>query len=155
AAALARVPALRVVGRASAFAFKGQNNNIKTVGERLGATYLLEGFVGKAGDRLHIIVQLIKASDGAHLLEGDYDRPLTDVFAIQEDIARTITASLNVQLGSKPGENLVNNRSIDPESYEQYLRANLQVRARTDLSRLAEATALLEQVITRNPAYAP
>src|SRR6185295_11872896 len=72
---------------------------------------------------VRITVQLIKADDGTHIWADDYDRQLTDIFAIQEDIARAITASLRMPLGLKPGENLVNNRTIDAESYQQYLRA--------------------------------
>ena len=113
-AALAKVPDLRVVARTSAFEFKGKNVNIKTMGQELGATHLIEGSVRKAGNRLRITAQLIKADDGTHIWAEDYDRELTDVFAIQEDIARAITASLRMPLGLKPGENLVNNRSIDP-----------------------------------------
>src|SRR5258706_6464479 len=108
--ALAKVPDLRVVARTSAFEFKGKNINIKSMGDELGATHLIEGSVRKAGTRVRITVQLIKADDGTHIWAQDYDRELTDIFAIQVDIARTVTASLRMPLGLKPGENLVNNR---------------------------------------------
>src|SRR6202158_4998638 len=121
--ALAKVPDLRVVARTSAFEFKGKNVNVKTIGDELGATHLIEGSVRKAGDRVRITVQLIKADDGTHIWAQDYDRELTDIFAIQEDIARTITTSLRMPLGLKPGENLVNNRAITSDDYQQYLRA--------------------------------
>jgi TolB-like protein len=152
--ALARVPDLRVVARTSAYEFKGKNINIKTMGEQLGATHLIEGSVRKAGDRLRITAQLISAADGTHLWAQDYDRQLTDIFAIQEDIARAITASLHMSLGLRPGENLVNNRSIDSESYQQFLRARALIQAR-GRERITEASALLEQIVARNPNYAP
>src|SRR6266436_4080298 len=103
---------------------------MRAVGLALGATHLIEGSVRKAGTRVRITAQLIKADDGTHIWSENYDRELTDIFAIQEDIARAITASLRMPLGLKPGENLVNNRGIDPESYQQYLRAKPMVHAR-------------------------
>ncbi len=155
-AALAKVTDLRVVARTSAFEFKGKNVNIKTMGEELGATHLIEGSVRKAGDRVRITAQLIKADDGTHIWAEDYDRQLTDVFQIQEDIARAITASLRMPLGLKPGENLVNNRSIDPESHQQFLRAAAIINSRAlDRQNIMQASALLEQIVARNPDYAP
>src|SRR5258705_6383700 len=139
--ALAKVQNLRVVARTSAFEFKGKNVNIKTMGDELGATHLIEGSVRKAGTRVRITVQLIKADDGTHVWSEDYDRDLTDIFSVQEDIARAITTSLRMPLGLKPGENLVNNRSIDSESYQQYLRASALILSRGGRARTAEATA--------------
>jgi len=121
--ALAKVADLSVVGRTSAFQFKGRNQDLRTIGHSLNATHLIEGSVRKAGDRVRITVQLIKADDGRHIWAENYDRQLTDIFATQEDIARAITTSLRMPLGLKPGENLVNNRDIDPDSYQQFLRA--------------------------------
>jgi len=133
-AALAKIPDLRVVARTSAFEFKGKNVNIKTMGEQLAATHLIEGSVRKADDRLRVTVQLIKAEDGTHVWAENYDRQLTDIFVIQEDIARALAASLRMPLGLKPGENLVNNRKIDPDSYQDFLRAKALWRARTPAS---------------------
>jgi TolB-like protein/DNA-binding SARP family transcriptional activator/Flp pilus assembly protein TadD len=152
--ALAKVPDLRVVARTSAYQFKAQNRDIQSIGQQLHATHFIEGSVRKAGDRVRITAQLIKADDGTHVWSEDYDRQLTDIFAVQEDIARAITTSLRAPLGLKPGENLVNNRSIDPESYEQFLRARAFF-LRGGQMRNAEATALLEQVVASNPDYVP
>ncbi len=160
-AALAKVPDLRVVARTSAFEFKGKNVDIQNIGQQLHATHLIEGSVRKAGNRLRITAQLIKADDGTHIWAEDYDRELTDVFAIQEDIARAITASLHMPLGLKPGENLVNNRNIDPELYQQFLRAKALIVARggvtivQDIGNATEAATLLEAVLAGNPGYAP
>jgi TolB-like protein/DNA-binding SARP family transcriptional activator/Flp pilus assembly protein TadD len=151
--ALAKVPGLRVVARTSAFQFKGQNRDIDAIARQLHASHIIEGSVRKAGDRLRITVQLIEASGGMHLWSESYERQLTDIFAIQEDIARTIVASLRVPLGLSPGENLVANRGIDPESFQQYLRARQLVRARTRGA--AEAIAILEPLVERNPDFAP
>jgi TolB-like protein len=151
--ALAKVPDLRVVGRTSAFQFKGANKDLRAIGQALSATHLIEGSVRKAGTRVRITAQLIKADDGTHIWAEDYDRELTDVFAIQEDIARAITASLNMSLGLKSGEQLISNRAIDPESYEQFLRGKAALfRAR---NAFADQIALLEPVVAKNPNYAP
>jgi len=152
--ALAKVPDLRVVGRTSAFQFKGQNEDLRAIGQSLAATHLIEGSVRKSGDRLRITVQLIKVDDGTHIWSEDYDRQLTDVFAVQEDIARTITSSLRMPLGLKAGENLVNNRTINPDAYEKYLRARILVRARQPMQ-ATNAVSLLEDITARDPDYAP
>ena len=153
-AALAKVPDLRVVGRTSAFQFKGQNQDLRSIGQSLAATHLIEGSVRKEGNRVRITVQLIKSNDGTHVWSENYDRELTGIFATQEDIARAIITSLRMPLGLKPGENLVNNRSIDPESHQQFLRAR-GVAQVGGPSVAVEALALLEQVVARNPDYAP
>jgi TolB-like protein/tetratricopeptide (TPR) repeat protein len=153
-AALAKVPDMRVVARTSAFEFKGKNVDVEKIGQQLHATHLIEGSVRKAGNRLRITAQLIRADDGTHIWAEDYDRELTDVFAIQEDIARAITASLHRTLGLKPGENLVKNRNIDPESYQLYLHAQALWEGR-GLTNFTDAARLLEQIVARNPNYAP
>lgn len=153
-AALAKVPDLRVVARTSAFEFKGKSVNAKTLGDQLGATHLIEGSVRKDGNRLRITAQLIRAGDGTQLWAEDYQRELTDVFAIQEDIAHAIAASLRVPLGLTHSPDVIANRSISPESYEQFLRAKALVRTRGPKS-LTEAVGLLEQVVAHNAEYAP
>jgi TolB-like protein/cytochrome c-type biogenesis protein CcmH/NrfG len=149
--ALAKIPDLGVVARQSAFAFKGKDQDVRTVGKALNATHLIEGSVRKAGEQLRISVQLVRASDGRTIWANSYDRELKDVFAVQEDIARSIAASLNMQLGLAPGENLVSDRSIDSETYQQYLRARGLVRARL----ADQAVTVLEEVVARDPNYAP
>jgi TolB-like protein len=150
-AALAKIPSLRVVARTSAFAFKGQNQDMRAVGQALGASHLIEGSVRKAGDRVRITAQLIKADDGTHLWAENYDRQLTDIFATQEDIAQAIAGALRVPLGLQQGESLVPNRTADLDSYQQYLLARSLVRART----LDRALAILEPLVARDPNYAP
>ena len=148
--ALAMVPDLKVVARTSAFQFKGEKNDMRAVGQALNATHLVEGSVRKVGDRVRISAQLIEASSGTHLWSENYDRQLSDIFATQEEIARTVVGSLMAPLGLAPGERLVSNRSIDPESYEQYLRGVAQVRSSDP-----GAGPTLETVVARAPAFAP
>src|SRR5258707_11135083 len=96
--ALTKIPDLRVVGRTSAFEFKGQNKNLRDIGHALSATHLLEGSVRKAGNRLRITAQLVQADSGVNVWSDSYDRELTDIFAIQEDIARAIAGALRMPL---------------------------------------------------------
>ena len=151
--ALARIPDLRVVARKSASQFKGERRDLRAVGQSLGATHLIEGSVRKAGERVRITARLIKADDGVNAWANSYDRELTDVFAIQEEIATSIAGALRMPLGLNPGERLISNRDIDAASYDQFLRGKAAFgRAR---SGYAEQLALLEPVVARNPNYAP
>jgi TolB-like protein/DNA-binding SARP family transcriptional activator len=150
---LARIPDLGVVARTSAFQFKGQNRDLRAVAQSLGATHLIEGSVRRAGDQVRITAQLIQADNGLHIWTATYDRNLTDIFAIQEEIARAIAASLRTPLGIRQGENLVSSRAIDPDSYQEYLRAKglVSLRARG----VPQAIEILEPLVARNPDYAP
>jgi TolB-like protein/tetratricopeptide (TPR) repeat protein len=152
-AALAKIADLRVVGRTSAFQFKDEKKDLRAIGQALGATHLLEGSVRKEGDRVRITAQLVRADNGVDVWTESYDRQLTGVFAIQEDIATSIAGALRMPLGLKPGERLVSNRTIDPESYQQYLHAQALVRARA--RGVPDAIKILEPLVTHNPDYAP
>jgi TolB-like protein/DNA-binding SARP family transcriptional activator len=152
--ALAKIPYLRVVARASAFQYKNPARNVQNIGRKLHVTYLIEGSVRKDGDRVRIAVQLINAGDGNHVWAEEYDRPLVDIFATQEDIARMIAASLRKPLGLQPGENLVNNRPADTATYDEFLRAKALWWQQNAVS-LQQATTILEKVVVRIPNYAP
>jgi TolB-like protein len=154
-AALAKVPDLRVVGRTSAFEFKGQNRDLRTIGQSLSATHLIEGSVRKAGERVRITAQLINAVDGTHLWSENYDRELTDIFAIQEDIARAIATSLRMPLGLRPGENLVSSRTIDVDVYQKFLQLRAQVRALNNQRVREQVLPGLEELVARDPNFAP
>jgi TolB-like protein/Flp pilus assembly protein TadD len=149
--ALANVKGLNVVARTSAFQFKGENKDVRAIGQALGANQLIEGSVRKAGNRVRITVQLIRADTGAHIWTESYDRELKDVFAVQEDIAETIAATLQVSLGLNQGAQLVSNRTVNTTSYQDYLRARALYRARD----LNQSTVILERVVASDPGYAP
>ena len=156
-AALAQIRGLQVVGRTSAFEFKGENKDLRAIGQALGASYLIEGAVRKFGNRVRITAQLVHVAENSHLWAQSYDRELIDVFAIQENIAQAIAASLEVPLGLSEVRTLIPNRTSDTESYQDYLRAKALVRARGALEPggpLTEAIQLLEQVVARDPNYA-
>jgi adenylate cyclase len=117
--ALTAVPELNVVARTSVFYFKGANADVREIGERLGAGTVIEGSVRKAGRQLRICAKAIKASDGLTLWSDTFDRDLADVFAIQDEIARAVAASLRVSLAPSPDGSA---RVRDFEGYMLYLR---------------------------------
>ncbi len=152
AAALAKVPRLKLIARASAFQFRDEKD-VRRVGQALGAPYLVKGTVSKTQNRVRITAQLIRTDTGTIAWSNSYDRDLTDVFGVQEDIASAIAGALNMSLGLAPGERLVSSRNVDPQSYEQFLRARPLVRAR--LTGVPDAVKILEPLVARNPGYAP
>src|SRR5207302_10411057 len=101
--------------------FKGRNDDLRTIGEKLGASNLLEGSVRKAGSRVRITAQLVEARGGSHLWSQSFDRDLTDVFAVQEEIARAVVTALKVKL--LPGETPTakDRRTANPDVYSRYL----------------------------------
>ena len=151
--ALARVKGMRVAGRTSSFHFKGKNEDLHAIGATLGVDNVLEGSVRKQGNKVRITAQLIKASDGFHLWSNTYDGELTDVFELQERIARAITGELKVVLQGDQKERLVPVATRNPEAYALYLQATA-IFNRRDGSRIADAIAQLEQALKLDPGYA-
>ncbi len=119
---LSHVKGLRVAARTSAFAFKGKSEDVRTIGRRLGVATVLEGSVRKAGNQLRITVQLINVDDGYHLWSERYDRELKDVFAIQDEISRSIAAALQITLSAKERDAIRKVPTTDLEAYDYYLR---------------------------------
>jgi serine/threonine-protein kinase len=145
---LAHVPHLKVTARTSAFAFRGKEQDIRRIAEALGVRTILEGSVRRAGSRVRVTAQLINAEDGYHVWSERYDRELTDVFAIQDDIAQAIASALQVRLVSKPARH-----TPDFPAYEALLKARHH--ARTYLPEAqARARQYCEQAIALDPAYA-
>src|SRR5207245_11781392 len=103
---LAHVPNLKVTARTSAFAFRGKEQDITKIAEALRVHTILEGSVRRAGSRIRVTAQLINAEDGYHLWSERYDRKLTDVFAIQDEIAQAIVGALQLKLITNPASNL-------------------------------------------------
>ncbi|HCT52219.1 MAG TPA: hypothetical protein DF712_07130, partial [Balneola sp.] len=108
------------------FKFKGQNEDLKIVGEQLGVGHILEGSVRKAGGRVRITAQLIKVDDGFHMWSETFDRELTatNIFEIQEEISRTVLSELKVHLLPEDESELDNMPTTDVEGYSMYLKAN-------------------------------
>jgi len=151
--ALSRVPRLRVPGRTSCFAFKGKADDLRRIGHALGVETVLEGSVRRVGSRLRITVQLINVADGLHLWCERYDRELVDVFAVQDDIVRAISATLAPKLTGGPAT-LVRPYTASVDAYELCLRARYQHQKRTPEG-LADALRLFEQAVARDATCAP
>src|SRR5205085_538574 len=119
---LGHIRQLRVIGRNSCFQYKGKTQDSRAIGQALGVTNLLEGSVRKAADRIRIAVQLVKAADGSQLWSETYDRQLSDVFAVQREIARAVADQLRIALLAidLPGGSQPSNKSLD--AYNAYLR---------------------------------
>jgi TolB-like protein len=149
--ALAHVRGLKVIARTSAFAFKGQNTDIRRIAESLGVTNVLEGSVRKGGNRIRVTAQLIKVEDGCHLWSEHYDRELADVFAVQDEIAAAIATELRGKLAVELPARRTHTPSV--AAYEAYLMARHHQWKLTpdalDLSRTC-----YEQAIALDPTYA-
>jgi tetratricopeptide (TPR) repeat protein len=147
---LAKVSGLHVASRTSAFSFKGKQEDIREIADKLSVRHVLEGSVRKAGDQLRITAQLIKAHDGYHLWSETYDRSIENVFAVQDEIARAVVDSLKLQLlGEAPVV-----RETNTEAYNLYLQAMHLKMQRTHDS-LDLAMDYLEQAVEIDPEYAP
>jgi TolB-like protein len=121
---LSRVPSLRVASRTSAFAFKGANRNLIEIGEILDVDHILEGSVRKSGNRVRITAQLIDTANDRHLWSDTYDRELTDIFAIQDEISSAIVSSLSDALGVGAAESVsVAPVTANMDAYDLYLQA--------------------------------
>jgi eukaryotic-like serine/threonine-protein kinase len=151
--ALAQVPGLRVAARTSSFAFKEKQEDVRAIGERLGVRSVLEGSVRRSGDRLRVSAQLVDACAGYHVWSETYDRGASDVFAVQEEIARSIVERLKSKLGLATGEAIVRRSTDDPEAYNLCLKGRYFWNRRT-LESSRRAIAYFEQAIARDPHYA-
>jgi len=149
--ALARVKDLQVAGRTSSFAFKGQNQDLRQIGETLGVTNILEGSVRKSGNTVRITAQLIRVDNGFHLWSDTYDRELDNVFAIQDEIAQAILEEMKATL---LGDEQFVSTHTQTVAYENYLLARQRIYDRTESS-LKLAVAALEEAIEADPNYAP
>jgi adenylate cyclase len=120
---LSKISALEVIARNTAFTFKGQSVDVCDVARKLGVTHVLEGSVRKAGDRVRITAQLIDGKSGGHVWAERYDRDLTDIFAIQDEISKAIVAALKVQLLPEEKKALAQRGTTNVEAYNFYLLA--------------------------------
>ncbi len=149
---LAKMPDLKVAGRTSSFAFRDQNRDLREIGEILEVAHILEGSVRKFGNRIRVTAQLVKASDGYHVFSENYDRELTDIFVVQDDIAQQIAAALrSVIMGEEAPDTATR---TDPAVYNNYLRARQWIHTR-DKDLMTKASELLDRAIEIDPAYAP
>ncbi|MFN2387583.1 MAG: hypothetical protein ABR576_15095 [Thermoanaerobaculia bacterium] len=149
---LSAVEGLRVVSRTSAFVFKGKKTDVREIGKQLDVQSVLEGSVRKAGKTLRVTAQLGDVSDGYHRWSHTYDRELSDVFAMQDEIARAIETTLRGSLGGAlpaPGDRV----SVDMETYELYLKGRYFLNRATPEA-LKQAQDYFQRAVERSPEYA-
>jgi TolB-like protein/DNA-binding winged helix-turn-helix (wHTH) protein/Flp pilus assembly protein TadD len=153
---LAKVQGLRVVARSSAFQFKGKNEDLRSVAQKLGVANVLEGSVRKEGNRVRITAALSKAEDGFQLWSQTYDRETKDIFAIQDEIALAATEALQLKLLGGNGQPVASKlRSANPDAYQAYLEAQYFAARGRDKHDLEEALAYADQAIKLDASYAP
>ena len=149
---LAKIPQLHVAGRTSSFAFKGKNEDLREIGEQLDVAHILEGSVRKSNTRLRITAQLIDTENGYHLWSETYDREITDVFAVQDEISNAVVTALKVAL---LGDAIQTDHGTENlEAYELYLKARY-LEVHTSADNLLAAIDALDQAIALDPNYAP
>lgn len=146
---LARVPELRVAARTSSFAFEGKDLSIPVIADSLNVAHVLEGSVRKAGDRVRITAQLIRAEDGYHVWSDTWDRTLEDVFAVQDEIAADVVDRLQVTLL----EEAPRIEETDPEAYAKTLRAR-HLSDQSGEDNLARAEELYREALAIDSSYA-
>jgi len=153
--ALVQVEGVRVVARVSAFAFKDRCEDIRDIGRELNVENVLEGSVRKAGSKIRLTAQLIKVSDGYHLWSERYDRELEDVFAIQDEIARSIVEALEIKLSGGEKSVLKTRPTESIDAYQAYLRG-LDYAGRPDYSEedFRLAVQMFERAIDLDPEFA-
>jgi TolB-like protein/tetratricopeptide (TPR) repeat protein len=146
---LAQVPELRVIARTSSFSFKGKNVDVAEIARKLNVSHVLEGSVRKSGNMVRITAQLVRASDSTHLWSDRYDRPLDDIFAVQDEIAGAVVAQLKIELlGAVPSA-----KPVDPRAYPLILQAKALADQDSAESR-ARAIELYQQVLAIAPEEA-
>jgi tetratricopeptide (TPR) repeat protein len=148
---LGRVTGLDVAARTSAFSFRGKNVDVRTIGSTLGVNTVLEGSVQRAGDKLRITAQLVKAADGVTIWSETFDRGAGDIFAVQDEVARAVIAALKGSVLASNARGATATR--DPQAYDLYLQGRFfqEKRATNDVRR---AIGLFEQAIARDSLFA-
>jgi TolB-like protein/Tfp pilus assembly protein PilF len=148
---LAKAPDLKVIARTSSFAFKGKDVDIAEIARKLNVAHVLEGSVRKSGNKIRITAQLIRASDSTHLWSETFDRPLDDIFAVQDEIADAIAQALQIKLKGGSLERR-DGGTQNLEAYQLYLRSGSAMYQNTQ-SALDAAGKYLEQAIKLDPNY--
>jgi TolB-like protein/tRNA A-37 threonylcarbamoyl transferase component Bud32 len=149
--ALTRVPGLRVIARTSSFAFRDKDQDIRRIGEALDVRTILEGSVRRAGGRIRITAQLINADDGSHLWSERFDREMTDVFSIQDEISQSIVDTLKVKLAARSAVSSWQTANV--EAYHAYLKGRHHLLKLTP-DDVAISRGYLEKAIAIDPGYA-
>ncbi len=147
--ALVRIPGLQVIARTSSFAFSARGQDVRRIGARLGAAWLIEGSVRRWRKRIRVSAQLVNTQDGYHAWSECYDRQLTDVFEIQEEIARSIAGALKLKLSLPPAAR----QTPDMTAYDLWMKGR-SISQQYTTEAIAEARACYEAALARDPRFA-
>ena len=151
---LARIPELKVIARTSSFAYKGKEAKISDIARELQVANVLEGSVRKSGDRVRITAQLIRTSDSTHLWSQSYDRTVQDIFAVQDEIAGEVVASLKVKLLGADHKPVQAGGTNDARAYEAYLRGRYEWNKGESQEILRGALAAFDEALALDPSFA-
>ena len=156
---IGKIGNLKVISRTSTAKYKSQPENLRQVGLELGAVSILEGSVQKTGDRVRVIVQLIDATNDAHLWSETYDRELKDIFSVQSDIAQSVASALRARLSPTDELSLGEAPTQNPEAYQLYLKAGYFQREATQrngdpATLLPQALELFAEAVAKDPSFA-
>src|SRR5881227_2694580 len=150
---LAKVADLKVISRTSTQHFKSAPENLPQIAKQLGVTNILEGSVQKAADQVRVNVQLINAITDAHVWADTYDRKLTDIFAVESEIAKNIAETLQARLSGSEKSSIAKTPTVNAEAYELYLKGRFFLNKRTGTD-LRKAIEYFDQAIAKDPNYA-
>ena len=150
---LAKVADLKVISRTSTQHFKSTPDNLPQIAKQLGVAHILEGSVQKASDHVRVNVQLINALTDAHLWAETFDRKLTDIFAVETEIAKTVADTLQAKLSGSEKSSMAKTPTVNPEAYELYLKGRFFWNKRTG-DDLRKSIEYLKQAIVKDPGYA-
>jgi adenylate cyclase len=151
---LSKIAGLTVIARNSSFAYKGRAVDIRTVGRDLGVQSVLEGSIRRAGKRVRITAQLIDATSGGHLWADRYDRDLTDIFEVQDDVTRRIVDALKITLSPAEKQRLADTETSNVAAYDCVLRGReFMLGKEKNLETFEQATKYFKQALEHDPNY--
>src|SRR2546430_6344903 len=152
---LSKIGDMKVISRTSVMSYRGHAPNLREIGKALGVSTILEGSVRRAGNRVRVNVQLIDATTDEHLWANDYDRDLTDVFAIQTDLAQKIAGELQAKLSPSEKAQMESKPTQNSEAYLAFVRAHdVQSSSYEDLEKLQRGEEMYERAISLDPKFA-
>jgi TolB-like protein/Tfp pilus assembly protein PilF len=151
---LAKISDLKVISRTSVMGYRGKEKNVREIGKALGVSTILEGSVRKSGNRVRLNVQLINALNDEHIWAEDYDRDLTDVFAIQTDLAQKIAHELQAKLSPTEKAQMTRKPTENGEAYLAFVQAHNLGMHREELEKLKQAEQLYERALQMDPSFA-
>jgi TolB-like protein/Tfp pilus assembly protein PilF len=151
---LSKIGDLKVISRTSVMPYRGKTSNVREIGKALGVATILEGSVRRIGNRVRVNVQLINAENDEHMWAEDYDRDLTDVFAIQTDLAQKIANELRAKLSPSEKQQIERKPTENSEAYLDFVQAHNLQSAYEDFGKLKQSEQLYERAIELDPKFA-